>query len=983
MSGMADLQVHASNLLALLSRFTQDTRLIRLSTPLGVDLLAECVRGEEGISQGYAFKIDALSTDAHIELKTLLGQPALLQLLTATSGDVLRPFHGHITAVEMGGANGGFARYTLTVEPWSAFLSLGRDSRIFQNMDVFGILDAVFRSYQGLGKLMPAWRFDVADQSVYPKRSITTQYQESNLAFVERLMHEEGLFYFFEHSGDAGSASLGSHTMVIADHNGAFKPNVQSSVNFTQPGAVMKVDSIDRWRSETRMSTNAIEIGSWDYRALNQRPVSVAVSTADTPLLISRDTPGVYAYQSREQGQRIADNQLQALEAWHQVHTGAGTVRTFSPGTTFTLHGHARYDQADNDDGRRFVIVRAVHLMHNNLSADLLGGVTKLLGKGVVAIAGAEERSLHAVREGIGERPLYRSRIDVILNSIPYRSSGTDGHGRLLHPRPGVCGQQTAVVVGPPGAAIHTDRDHRIKVQFHWQRGAASHSRLSHPSPDGHTGAPGDDTAGTWVRVATPVAGANWGSNIVPRVGQEVLVDFFEGNIDRPVVIGSLYNGRGQVDAQHNQVSQGAGAAIGNAPAWFPGESGGHAHPAALSGIKTQAMQASQSGGGAYNQLVFDDSPGQARVGLQRHAKAHEGTDELNLGHLRHQSDNQRLQPVGFGAELKTAHSAALRAGQGMLLSSDKRSGASGGQLDSREAQAQIEESHQLQLDMATVAQKHNALMKGEPEPPRLPALAQMAHSAGVVKSADEGGGANGADGGQGKVTAYGEPHLQLSSPAGIVAVTPADAIFASGNTGSVSAGQDINFAAQGNAFSTVRAGISLFAYGKAGSKDKPNQEVGIKLHAASGKVSSQSQSDATRLIADKTITVASVTKGVTIAAKKHVLMTAQGAYLRLEGGNIMIHGPGTMAFKASKKELVGPLSVPNVETAHKVHELNIKRDLEIEYVDADGNVLPDEPIAMHFSNGVDKKVTLDDSGKATIKNAPLGPFRAKQPKRK
>ena len=456
------------------------------------------------------------------------------------------------------------------------------------------------------------------------------------------------------------------------------------------------------------------------------------------------------------------------------------------------------------------------------------------------------------------------------------------------------------------------------------------------------------------------------------------MVDFLDGNIDRPVVIGALYNGRGQPDAQHNRFSGGAGPATGNAPAWFPGEMGGHAHPAALSGIKTQAVQSSQSGGGAYNQLVFDDSAGQARVALQRHAKAHDGSAELNMGHLRHQSDNQRLQPAGFGAELKTADSAALRAGQGMLLSSDGRSGASGGQLDSREAQAQIERSHQLQTEMATLARKHNALMKDEPEPAKLLALAQMAHSANVITSAHD------ADDGRGKVPAYVEPHLQLSSPARIVATTAGDAILAAGNTCSISAGQDINFAAQGNAYNLVIGGISLFTYGKAANKDKPNQEVGIKLHAASGKVSSQSPSDATRLTADKAITVASITKSVTIAApKKHVLLTAQGAYIRLEGGNIMLHGPGKIEFKAGIKELAGPLSVSSVKIANKVHELNIKRDLEIEYVNAEGKALTDEPIAMVVSSGVDKSVTLDANGKATIKNAPLGPFGAKQPKRR
>jgi uncharacterized protein (DUF2345 family) len=483
--------------------------------------------------------------------------------------------------------------------------------------------------------------------------------------------------------------------------------------------------------------------------------------------------------------------------------------------------------------------------------------------------------------------------------------------------RPTVHGQQTAIVVGPPGAMVHTDRDHRIKVQFHWQRGDASHSRLSHPAPDGHAGAPADDSAGTWVRVATPmapIAGANWGSNAIPRVGQEVLVDFMDGDIDRPVVVGALYNGKGQADAQHNQFAHGAGAATGNAPAWFPGEAGAHAHPAALSGIKTQAMSTSQGGAGAYNQLVFDDSPGQSRTALQQHAGAHRGTAELNLGHLRHQTDNQRLAAVGFGAELKTEFSAALRAGQGLLLSADARNGASGSQLDSKEAQAQIERSHDLQVSLATTAQQHNAGLKGEqgnPEvdPGKLPAVAQQAHSAAVIGEMESGV----ADSG-GQVTAYSEPQLQLSAPAGIAATTAADAIISAGNSSSIVAGQDINFASQGGAFHTVKAGISLFTYGKASNKEKPNQETGITLHAASGKVGSQSRSDETRITADQLVTVASITKSVTIAAKVHALLTAQGAYLKIEGGNIMLHGPGKIEFKASVKELAGPKTAASIQ---------------------------------------------------------------------
>jgi type VI secretion system secreted protein VgrG len=977
-------------MLDLFTGFTQDTRLLRLFTPLGRNkLIVECMRGEEGLSQCYEFKLTVLSTDAAIPSKSLLGQPALLELLTTASRTDLRPFHGHITSVESLKADGGLARYAISLSPWYAFLGHGRDSRIFQDKTVFEILDALFGGWLSLGKLAPAWRFDIRERSAYPKRSITTQYQESNMAFAERLMREEGLFYYFEHIGDATSPSMGSHTMVIADHNGTFKVNSQAQVNFTQPGAVMTDDSIDRWRTETRLLTNEIEMRSWDYRAINDRPV-VALSTTNTgaPMLTSRDAPGIYAYQTREQGQRIADNQMRALDAAREVHIGAGTVRTLAPGTTFTLNGQAQLDLAESDDARTFAIMRVVHLAHNNLSMATKAEVNNFLGQSPLDALISEERQggLHAIGKNKGERPLYRNRIDAIRAKVPFRSMNVDGHGRLLHPRPSVRGQQTAIVVGPVGAVIHTDRDHRIKVQFHWQRGAGesnlSHSRLNHPAPDGHAGAPGNDESGTWVRIATPlapVAGANWGASAVPRIGSEVLVDFIDGNIDRPVVIGSLYNGRGQPNAQNNAVGHGAGVATGNASAWFPGESGAHAHPAVLSGLKSQEMKASQSGIGGYSQLVFDDTQGQSRIALQRHAIRHQGTAELNLGHLRHQTDNQRLAATGFGAELKTEHSAALRTGQGLLLTADARNNGSGSQLDSREAQAQIESSHSLQVSMAMTAQKHNAQIKGadgraEAEPEKLPAIIDAAQSSKVLGTNGSGISveAENFGGGKGEGTAYSKPQLQLSSPAGIVAATPISAILAGGDTSSITAGQDINFASQGNSFHAVTAGISLFTYGKATKSDKPNQETGIKLHAASGKVSIQSQAAETKVTADNGITVASTTKNINIAGKDHVMMTAQSAFIKLEGGNIMIHGPGKMEFKATMKDLTGPKSsnfVPPIFPMGKIKP----NQLVIERLYHDQEPLAGAPYQVFFSDGSSKKGVLDGAGRSVLNDVPAG----------
>ena len=797
---------------------------------------------------------------------------------------------------------------------------------MFQDKTVFQILDGIFESLQGKGKLSPMWRYDIADRSVYPSHSLICQYQESNFAFAERLMHEEGLFYYFEHSPPTNNGDMGSHTLVIADHNGTFQPNVQTEVRFTQPGAVMREDSLDRWRITTRSVAEATSMQSWDYRSMRSRPVEASTGTdSDGPGPKSRDTPGAYSYSNRSQGQRIADNQLQALQVAKEQHVGAGTVRTFAPGTTFVLRGHAHLDRGRNDDGRTFAITRVVHLAHNNLSAELRSAVAQALGHDTAPTF--ENKSQDGLRLGAAmtERPLYRNRIDAIRSAVLYRSSSVDGDGTILHPRPTVTGQQTAIVVGPPGAVIHTDRDHRIKVQFHWQRNTSrndqSHSRLDHPAPNAQVGAPADDRSCTWVRVVSSmaaIAGANWGAVAVPRVGTEVLIDFLEGDIDRPVVIGALHNGRGARDAPHNGVAHGAGGASGSAPAWFPGENGAHAHPATLSGIKTQGMKTSQDGSGSYNQLVFDDSAAQSRIALQSHMSPHAGTAELNLGALRHQTDNQRLHPLGFGAEMKTAHSAVLRAGKGLLLSADTRPGAGGSQLDSREAQGQNEESRELQGAIAQTARQHKAVLEpANAQSSELPAISELDTTIDILKSVSTGGR-------QGDVTAYNQPHLQLSSPAGIVMSTPADAILVAGRTTSITAAQDLNLVAAGSSSQAVKEGISLFTYGKASARDKPNQETGVKLHAASGKLSSQSQSGATRLTADKSITVASVNKNVRIAADKHVLLTAQGACLQLEGGNIMLHAPGKVEFKATMKEMTGPadgsISQPNLPKAKDIY---------------------------------------------------------------
>src|ERR1700754_3952238 len=185
----------------LAAGFEQGNRLLDLSTPLGANrLLAQSMRGEDKLSNGgYCLDIAALSEDAHIPLKDLLGQPAQLNLQTALSRSQPRIWNGHITSASFEGANGGLARYRLRLEPWLAFLRHRRDSFVFQDKTVCDIVESIFGDYHGQGTLVPKWRWNLKDRAVYAKRSLTIQYRETDFDFIERLLAEEGMFYWIEH----------------------------------------------------------------------------------------------------------------------------------------------------------------------------------------------------------------------------------------------------------------------------------------------------------------------------------------------------------------------------------------------------------------------------------------------------------------------------------------------------------------------------------------------------------------------------------------------------------------------------------------------------------------------------------------------------------------------------------------------------------------------------------------------------------------
>ena len=186
----------------------------------------------------------------------------------------------------------------------------------------------MFGDYQGQGALAPEWRWEVKDRDAYAKRSLTIQYRETDFAFVERLLAEEGLFYWVEH--DAGDGGPGAATVVIADHNGAFEPGPQGSIPFQRADATEQQDSIQGWRQSRAWRTNAVRLSTWDYRAMQARKVSAQVEDkfANAMALADSDYPGQYLFEDGAQGERLAHNALAAQRVRQSLYEGEGTTRT-------------------------------------------------------------------------------------------------------------------------------------------------------------------------------------------------------------------------------------------------------------------------------------------------------------------------------------------------------------------------------------------------------------------------------------------------------------------------------------------------------------------------------------------------------------------------------------------------------------------------------------------------------------------------------
>jgi type VI secretion system secreted protein VgrG len=517
------------------------------------ELLLNRFKGEEALSQVYTYEIELLGEDAGLQLKTLIGQLASIEIELADRS--VRYISGHVSAFASEGSDGGMARYKAELVPWLWICSRRTDSRIFQDMTVEQVVRSVFG---GFGTL-PSYEFRV--QRALKTHSYITQYQEDDMAFVQRLLEAEGLFFHFAHDSTG-------HRMIISDDSTMLAPIPETpAIRFHSAAVTETSDAIIHWVARRDLQPSHISTQTFDYRQpQNSLPIQLASRNDQGAIgVLERfESAGDYTHADYRQGEAWMLDRLEALEAQCKRFTGLSNCRAMNPGSTFELTQHYDHDFGAPID-REFLLLSVKHIGNNNY------------GKSVAA---------H-----------YTNEFSCIRKKIPFRPQRAAA-------KPLVSGPQTAIVVGPPGEEIYTDDLGRIKVQFHWDRYGEHNEKSS-----------------CWVRVVQSGASGGFGAIQLPRVGDEVVVSFINGDPNRPLVTGSVYNSR-------------------NTPPWsLPANK-------TQSGFLTRSLKGD---GGTANYFRFEDKPGNEQVSLhaERDMDTHIEADEL------HRVDRNRKINVGGRHEEK------------------------------------------------------------------------------------------------------------------------------------------------------------------------------------------------------------------------------------------------------------------------------------------------------------------------------------------
>lgn len=878
---------------------SQNARLITLATAQDSDLpeslMAERFAGREAVNELFCFEVDALSVSTDLDLDQFLGEEITLKLLLA--GGSRRAWHGICTDAAWVGADGGVARYRLRLEPALHLLRERRDSYIFQGQNVREIATELLADY-------PQVRFEFTIGQQLAPRAICTQYRESDFEFLRRILASEGLNWRFEHEqSDESSTSQAKHKLVIFDSKAAV-PDMpdEATLRFHGVRATDTHDAIDQFAAVRRIQPNTVTSSSWHPEHL-LAPAAERTSGLDAgelPSLPMHDGSGERRYADGAMAQMHSELALQAFELDNKQFAGAGAVRALAPGHAFQLTQHERFGD------ERYAVLWVAHEARNNFDPALASAHSQRLQNGTY------RNSFGCVRDAVS----------IVPAAITTRT------------RVSAMGSQTALVVGLPGAIATTGRDHQVRIQFPWQRGTATNAGGIAHNTDARGNAPGNETSGAWVRVSEGLAGPNWGSQFTPRIGTEVLVDFIEGDIDRPVIVAQLYTGNDE-------------------PPYSAGVDSSANHAGALSGIHTNNF-----GGSGYNQWQIDDTPAQLRMRLASSTSA----TQLNLGYLIQQPPGsaQRGNYRGNGFELRTDAWGMLRGGDGVLISTTARgakgSGISSSQMDTAEALACLKGAKELSTILSDAARQQSALASMDASEAQAQFIKlidpkEKGKHDGAFKTKD---GSRDTDADK-PVEKFGAPIILMDAPSTINWATPASTVLYAGQHVHWTTQSDVHYAA-GYTIASIAAGAStLFTH-----------SGGIQAFAGNGPLSLQSHTDQLEILADKAITITSVNAAIEITAKEKIVIQAGQSAITLEGANITFACPGNFTVKGGKHTFDGG----GRQTARLVslpdEKQTISHWIALHYLDPEtGEGIAKADYEIHLEKGGVLTGTLDADGKA------------------
>jgi type VI secretion system VgrG family protein len=965
-----------SPLAALMSEVSSTTRLYRLEGegPLAA-LHVEAFTLHEALHEPWRMVLSALADTPALDTAAMRWQRVTLVTTLADGSQQRRTgLVEQATATDCIGSHGGLARYRLSVVPWLALLRLDTRSQVWQEKTLVEIVDSVLARYAALGR----WRWSpcaLAHLGQAPqggRLSYCMQYRQTQLDFVNRLLAEAGLCYRFEDGAAGEPATL----VILADTTLAEScPEDPASasaaggagIRFHRDAPMEEQDTVQQFDASWRWSAGSLGACSSDYKTAQALSVQVptlgAVGGPNAPLVEAWAHAGDYAWPSAEAGQRALTLVQQAIEARRHSWAGRGGVRSFRAGEQFVLGG-TPMDGLGELAGlgelgaapaslaapeRRYLLTRVTHAGINNLPGDLAQALGEGSSRPGVALL-AELPGVDAALASQAAERGYANRFEAIAAATPWRPLLPGADATRLAPRPRIPGPLAATVVGPDGRTepqgadeLHMDRLGRVRVRFEFQ---------GHPDND-----PLASLSSTWVRVLQPVAGAGLQAQWIPRIGHEVAVGFIGDDAERPVVLCSLYNGRGEGgtpatpggrasndtatpggEAPSDPMAQ-AGDSVfatstdhrpgaqgnltgGASPAWHGGapqplEAGGQANAAALSGIKTQEF-----GGTGFNQTVFDDTDAQLRVQLATTQHA----SQLNLGHLVHQADNHRGSLRGVGAELRTDAYGALRGARGVLLSSYAGT-APEPALDQAASIALARQYQQLSQTFCQAALTHQAVRLAShagstgasaslAHSEQAPAQAWLTNVSGMLAAEPAQALADAAQrtttASPGKLPHPTDPTLSVAARGGLLASAAQDVALTADDTVSLASGGHTDLAAGGAV--RIHTGQAIGILGGAigpTSGAGAAQGTGLTMIAGSGDLSLQAQAGTMQLAAQQDLTVQSASAPVQLqAAKRIVIANSHGSNITIADGKIVVTCPGTYTVKAGMKSLVGPQQV-------------------------------------------------------------------------